>query len=265
MSPIISVLMPVYNAESYVSQAIESILSQSFKDFEFIIIDDGSTDSSLKILKNFSESDNRIQLYSRQNQGLIYTLNEGLGYCKGKYIARMDADDISLPNRLKVQVEYMEAHPNCVAVGSGVLLVDPEGDVLCSYPLLLTHQEIDNANLSLKGGSAIVHPSVMFRGGAVESIGGYRKKYLHAEDIDLFLRLAEVGQLANINENLLEYRMHLASVGYSQRKLQIEGIYNAVVDACIRRELDVPADNSRVQSKIPAIASVYRKWAWWAT
>lgn len=264
MSPKISVLMPVYNAENYLLQAVESICSQSYKDFEFIIIDDGSSDGSLEILRKFSENDNRIKLHSRPNKGLISTLNEGLSYCKGEYIARMDADDISLPNRLGAQVEYMQNHPDCVAVGSGVLLIDPEGEVLCSYPLLLTHQEIDNANLSLIGGSAIVHPSVMFRSSIIVGIGGYRGKYLHAEDIDLFLRLAEVGEIANINNNLLKYRMHLDSVGYSQRKLQIEGIYNAVVDACKRRKWVIPKYNSRGHSETQSFASVYRKWAWWA-
>jgi glycosyltransferase involved in cell wall biosynthesis len=134
-SPLISVCMPVYNAERYVSEAIESVLSQTFKDFEFLILDDGSTDGSLAILKGHAERDPRIRLTSRPNKGLAPTLNELMDQARGEFVARMDADDVSLPERLERQADYLRKHPDCVIVGCHALVMDSDGDPhLCLVP-----------------------------------------------------------------------------------------------------------------------------------
>src|ERR1700726_1508117 len=120
--PTISVLMPVYNAERYVAEAVESILSQTFADFEFIIIDDGSKDRSLAILEEYAARDPRIRLVSRPNTGIVKALNQGLALASGELVARMDADDIAMPERLAKQRDYLADHPECVMVGSRVLV-----------------------------------------------------------------------------------------------------------------------------------------------
>jgi len=262
-SPFISVVMPVHNAEKYLVEAVESIFAQTFQDFEFIIIDDGSTDGTLAILEKYQQKDERIRLFSRENRGLVPTLNEGLAYTRGKYVARMDADDISLPDRFRAQLDYLEKNQDCVAVGTQVLIIDPEGMPICPFSTCLSHEDIDGAHLLLKGG-AITHPSVMMRKETVVSAGGYRPECIHAEDLDLFLRLAEIGRLANLAECLLLYRMHYESIGNSKRGLQLKSAFNALVDAHGRRKLPPPDDANFVLEKTTSRVGLHRKWAWWA-
>ncbi len=262
-TPCISVLMPVYNAEKYLHQAVESILNQTFRDFECIVIDDGSTDGSKSILQKFQKQDQRIRLISRRNTGLTVALNEGLSYAKGPYIARMDADDVALPERFAKQLAFLEDNPNYVAVGTRVLLIDPEGWSIGPFSQQTTHEAIDAAHMAGRGG-AICHPSVMIRHNALQSIGGYREEMEPCEDRDLFLRLAEIGKLANLKETLLQYRMHPKSVGHSRRvKQKLKGDL-AVREAHHRRGLEPPLmlnpDNLHQQS----ITELHRKWAWWS-
>jgi len=261
---LVSVLLPVYNAADYLTKAIDSILNQTFTDFEFIIINDGSTDGSLKILEDYARQDARIRLVNRENKGLIKTLNEGLRLATGKYIARMDQDDISLPPRFERQVEYLRGHVECVAVGVLSQFIDFEGDLISPMGSLILHEEIDSAHMKGKGG-AMVHPSVMIRRDAMIAVGGYSEKYPNAEDLDFWLRLAEYGKLANITERLFLYRQHLESIGYLQRLSQIDSAKKAVVDACFRRGIVI--DQSLlcdVDEKIPSVSDVYIKWGWWA-
>ena len=128
--PAVSVLMPVYNAQRYVAEAVQSILTQTMGDFEFIIIDDGSTDDSTRILRDWAQRDSRIRLVSRPNTGLCVALNEGLAMANGRYIARMDADDISLPQRFALQLEYLKTHEKLVCIGGSFLLIDAAGRML---------------------------------------------------------------------------------------------------------------------------------------
>src|SRR4051812_26679567 len=125
-SPTVSVLMAVYNGEQYLREAVNSILSQTFKDFEFIIIDDGSTDRSPELLASYARADSRVKLISRPNKGLTKSLNEGLHAARGEFVARMDGDDISLPERFERQVSYLREHPEVVLVGSRVEFIDPD-------------------------------------------------------------------------------------------------------------------------------------------
>src|SRR5512135_2066099 len=142
-APAVSVMMPVYNAQRYVAEAIESILAQTFTDFEFLIIDDGSTDGSLPILERYARRHDRIRLISRANTGYLVALNEMLGIARGEFIARMDADDIALPERFERQLCYLADHPGCVMVGSRVIIIGPDGSPLTIMGEALTHEEID--------------------------------------------------------------------------------------------------------------------------
>jgi glycosyltransferase involved in cell wall biosynthesis len=258
------VVLPVYNGERYVGAAIHSILAQTEGNFELIVINDGSTDDSLSAVHGAIAGDSRCKVVDRPNCGLVHTLNEGLSLATGAFIARMDADDIARPARFARQLAHLQANPSCVAVGSRVLLIDPEGLPLMEMIDAYTHSQIDSANLSLRA-SAICHPTVMMRRDAVLAVGGYRAAYDSAEDLDLFLRLAEIGQLANLPEVLLEYRQHLASVGYAKALEQRRLATAAIAEAGKRRKLPArewPAEASVAPLRRPV--DEYRKWTWWA-
>jgi glycosyltransferase involved in cell wall biosynthesis len=261
-SPLISVLMPVYNAERYVAEAVESILAQSFRDFEFIIIDDGSTDGSLAILEKYAARDERIRLISRPNTGLVGALNEGLSMARADLIARMDADDIAMPERFASQAEYLSNHHEVVAVGGRILAIGPFGDDLTEMLDHESHEVIDREHL--RANCSIAHPAAMIRASSLLAIGGYRAKYWPAEDLDLWLRMAEVGHLANLSEVVLKYRQNPQSIGHTQWFQQRERSQAAVADACVRRGLSYEEDNRLVQGEPPSQIDLHRKWAWWA-
>lgn len=265
--PKASVLLPVYNAGKYLDVAIESILGQSFTDFELLLLNDGSTDNSLDRLEYYSALDSRCRVHSWPNCGIIETLNQGINLSRGDILFRMDADDVSYPYRFEKQINYLEVNPECVALGSRVMLIDPEGCQICPLDTKVSHDEIDTAHLVAQTGALITHPSVAMRKSAVVQIGGYRKEFLHAEDIDLFLRLAEIGLIANLPNVLLDYRQHMGSIGYVHRKTQLNSSRSAVDEAIKRRKLpesslrgcDVAAPTHLVN-----LAEIHRKWAWWA-
>ncbi|MBN8429746.1 glycosyltransferase family 2 protein [Microbulbifer salipaludis] len=259
----VAVILPVYNAGHYLDAAIRSVLNQTHADFTLCIIDDGSTDGSRRVLEKYAAQDARIRFRSRENKGLIDTLNELAGMIGARYLIRMDADDICEPQRFAELVGFMQANDDCVACGSEVLLIDPFDRPLRKMGEMWAHEEIDAAHLAGAGG-AIIHPASIIRVSAFNSVGGYRKKYTHAEDIDLFLRLAEQGRLANIPLTLLRYRQHFSSVGYSNRLQQRRSTLNAIQDAYARRGIDgviryEPEDAEPVTERI-----VFSKWAWWA-
>jgi glycosyltransferase involved in cell wall biosynthesis len=206
MNPAVSVLLPVYNAQRYVAEAVESILAQSFSDFELIIVDDGSTDGSLRILRRFAARDPRVRLVSRENRGLVATLNEMIAMARGELLARMDADDISLPDRLALQVDYLRNHPDVVCVGGGQIWIDDGGFAFHEFQFPCGDAEIQE--LLLNGVTSLVHPSVMMRRGAVLDVGGYDPEMKEGEDFDLWLRLGERGRLANLEQVIIKYRIH---------------------------------------------------------
>ena len=260
-APTVSVIMPVYNGAAYVAQAVESILAQTWRDYEFIIIDDGSTDRSRPLLEKFARQDARIRLTSRPNTGIVGALNEALAQARGGLVARMDADDVSMPDRLARQVEFMRSHPEVVAAGARVRGIDPCGCELFRSEHKLEHAEID-AEL-LKGvGWAIVHPAAMMRREAVERIGRYRAEFQWVEDLDLFLRLGEIGKLANLPDELLYYRQHTESVNRTRAAEQA-----SLADACVReayrrRGGEAPAGWKFVPKPKPPPAVQLRTWAW---
>ena len=231
----ITVLMPVYNGEKYLEESIDSVSGQTLSDFEIIIIDDGSTDNTRKIIEEFD--DPRIRYFKNEkNLGIVDSLNRGIAEAKGKYVARQDADDISLPSRFEAQIKYLEKHPECVAVGSQMREIDKNGNFIGWRLVPLWHKDIET--LSLKGrGGQIPHPTAMCRTSALEKIGGYRKRYESAEDLDLFLRLAECGRLANLPNVLVYYRIHSKSISMNNREKQISTVEAIVSDALARRKI----------------------------
>lgn len=198
---LVSVVMSVYNAEVYLSEAIESILTQTYKSFEFIIINDGSTDKSLEIIEKYAEKDNRIVLINRENRGLPYSLNEGILLAKGKYIARMDADDISLPIRLEKQVSFMENNPEIGVCGTAVLNFDTGSSWILSSTDKMLKSELLFATV-------FAHPTVMMNKVLLlENQLLYNETFLQSQDFELWTRLADYTKFANLKIPLLRYRI----------------------------------------------------------
>lgn len=207
--PIVSVLMSVYNGEPYISDAIESILSQTFKAFEFIIIDDGSTDRSCDIIEKYKANDPRIILVKQTNQGLVSSLNKGLGIARSPLIARMDADDIALEERLEKQVLFINSHPDVLALGTAIRLIDQANKPIKDIVFPTRSEQLLPL---MKKSNQMAHPSVLFSRDAVIEIGGYREILQYAEDYDLWLRLSEIGRIENLSEVLLLYRDHTSNI-----------------------------------------------------
>lgn len=262
-TPTVSVLMPVYNASCYLNAALDSILAQTFADFEVIAVDDGSTDGSSDILGKAASRDDRVIVLRQQNSGVTKALNAGLQAARGIFIARMDADDIALPDRFEKQVVYLKSNPSCVAVGGQVLLIDQDDRALCRLPVPHDHAAIDQYHLTACL-SAVCHPTAMIRASAIREIGGYRDVFVSAQDVDLFLRLAEVGTLANLGEVVLRYRQHMTSIGYSKRFEQRHSGWRAARDAAARRGQQFTVSEPTQEGTETQLADVFLKWAWWA-
>jgi len=206
----VSVLMPVFNAEKYLCAAVESILAQTFRDLELIILDDGSTDATLRMLREFQKGDPRIRVISRENQGVVKTTNQLIGLAQGEYVALMDSDDIALPERLALQVAFLRKNPEVVCVGGSFELIDAEG----RYLTLLRQPETDRdiQRLNLVGHNSVHNPCVMIRREPLVRLGGFDPGFHPTADLDLWLRIGEVGKLANLREPLLRYRVHSSSI-----------------------------------------------------
>lgn len=233
--PVVSVVMSVYNGERYVAQAIRSILKQTFSNFEFIIINDGSTDRTDPILKKFAKKDDRILVLDQDNQGLARALNRGILIAKGRYIARMDADDISLPKRLEKQVQFLDKNLAIAAVGSSAIVIDEFGFRLARWDMHVDHEDIDRHNMKGFNGG-MIHPSVMMRKDVLLKIGCYNASLRVAQDYDLWLRLAEVSKLSNLQEYCIKYRRSLNSLSIFHQKNQAKAASQIYITACKRRK-----------------------------
>jgi glycosyltransferase involved in cell wall biosynthesis len=264
-TPTISVVMPVYNARRYVARAVESILAQKFTDFEFVIIDDGSTDGSTDVLRRYAARDSRVRLVSRPNTGLVLALNEGLALARGRFIARMDADDISLPDRFEHQLSAFRGNDRLMAVGGSFILIDAAGRRLTRFP-----QPTDNSTIQqllVSGHCPLSHPTVLMRREAVLSLGGYDPVHATAEDLDLWLRLGEIGELANVPEIVLEYRVHGASASEVAGARQRRAARYACEAAWKRRGIEGTFEAGEHWRPGPGRASQHRfalQYGWWA-
>jgi Glycosyl transferase family 2 len=211
--PKVSVLMPVYNGELYIREAIDSILNQTFSDFELIIIDDCSTDGSVAVVKTYMDS--RIRLIANPiNQGLSFILNQGNKLARAEYIARIDCDDISLPKRLEKQVEYLDRHPDIAVLGAQSIDIDTEGKVTKNQSMYLYPVEPSSLRWTASYLCPFRHPLVMYRRQILwEKLGGYDETISFAEDYEIWQRLLNNNyQGANLPEILLKYRVHPKSM-----------------------------------------------------
>lgn len=210
-SPRISVLMAVHNGEQFLAEAVESILNQTYRDFEFIVIDDGSTDDTKSILARYANSDPRVRVVHQQNHGLTKSLNKGLKLAVGEYIARMDGDDVARQDRFEKQLDFFRQYPDLVLLGSEVELITEKGCVLGTRGQRLKDCDIRRL-LFMGDGGAMTHPVVMFPRLAAKQVGGYDEAFSTTQDLDLFIKLSERGRIMNHPETLLKWRQHGASV-----------------------------------------------------
>jgi glycosyltransferase involved in cell wall biosynthesis len=220
-------LLPVYNGGVTLHEAIESILGQSERDFEFLIIDDASSDESREVLRDYASQDSRIRLVLHdRNVGLSGTLNEGLEQARTDLVVRIDQDDIALPERLELQVRFMESRPDVGAAGSHVYHMgrSPQHDRLVELPA--EHEEIMQI---LPRQNCMYHPAMILRRRTALDIGGYRQEFKNAEDYDLWLRLSRHCRLANLQVPLLRYRFSVSGMSLSRRWQQMRYVQMAIV------------------------------------
>lgn len=231
-SPLVSVVMSVRNGDRFLSEAVDSILDQSVRDFEFVIINDGSTDRTALILDSYQKSEARLRVYHQENRGLAVSLNHGCALAQGKYIARMDADDLANKDRLLWQIDFMEEHPEIGVIGGAVEFIDVEGT---SMGISVNPTKDHQIKEALRDGCPFWHPTVLMRKSVLESVGGYRKQVIDAEDCDLWLRIAEHSQLANLKTVVLKYRLHPCQVSSTKCRQQALSTLAAHVAADFRR------------------------------
>lgn len=215
-NPQITVLMSVFNGEKFLKEAIDSILNQTYGDFEFVIINDGSRDSSKDIILSYNDS--RIRLINNENNiGLIASLNKGLTLARGEYIARQDADDISLLSRLEKQVRFFKKNKNAGVVGTNFIIINESGEEI--NKVKFPEKSVDLKKGLLRA-SQFAHGSTMFKKKCIERVGPYREEFKHCEDYDLWLRFSHYYELANLQEYLYKWRLAVSSISFEHRYYQ---------------------------------------------
>jgi glycosyltransferase involved in cell wall biosynthesis len=206
----ISVVIPVHNGEQYLAQAIESVLAQTHRDLELLVIDDGSTDGSRAIMEHYARGDARIRILSQANRGVSAAGNRGFEEARGEWVARLDADDLFLPDKLERQIAFIRQHPDVRIVGTLGYFINRAGKVI---GLVSTDGPFTRAQFEKMAGRGepvfFVHSSTLMHRETVLAVGGYREQFVQAEDVDLWLRMAEKGHLLlKMPEPLLLYRLH---------------------------------------------------------
>lgn len=232
-TPAISVVMSVYNGEVYLAEAVESILAQTFRDFEFIIIDDGSKDRTGLMLAEYARRDERVRVVAQENRGRAESLNRGIEMARAELIARMDADDVALPERLAQQWEFLQAHPEVGLLGTAVENIGPGGEKLGTYVPVTEDGDLRQIMLQW---CPFRHPTILMRKEIALKAGGYRKALRDADDYDLWLRMAERARMANLPEPLLCYRFHPDQASMSNMVHQMLCCRTAIVMAFMRRQ-----------------------------
>ena len=230
--PLVSVVMVVCNVDHFLAESIESILGQTLRDFEFIIVDFGSTDNSKSIISSYAASDSRLKFHIIPSCGLAEARNASCFLAQGQYIALMDADDVSSPDRLMWQIDFMEKHPEVSVLGGAVEWIDTTGRALVTWDNPVGDGEIQSALLER---CPLWQPTVLMRREAFVGVGGYRPPFAPAEDYDLWLRMAEHFQIANLKQVVLKYRIHPNQVSMRKRAQQTLGVLAARVAASSRR------------------------------
>jgi len=251
--PRISVVMSVHNAQRYLKESIEGVLRQNFADFEFIIVDDGSTDGSFRIIRGYG--DNRIKVIRNQGRnGLTKSLNKALRRVRGEYVARQDADDISLPSRFEEQIEFFERHPKIALLGTSIYIIDEKGRILeekkaCPRP---------SKNLLKR--NEFFHGSVMFKKAVIDNLGGYNELFKHSQDYELWLRIAKYHDIRNLQIPLYARRIHRSSIGLIKTKEQF--LFKMLARKVATHELKVDAylENLIERCGIRGIYSSLNSW-----
>ncbi len=214
--PKISVVLPVFNAEKYIGAAIQSVLDQSFADFELIIVDDASTDSTPLIINTYAKSDSRIKVITnKKNLYIAQALNKGISHAKSAVIARMDADDICLPQRFKRQYWLLTQNPNVAVVGCNIIIIDEDGNEIGKRKY---YSDSDMLKKRIFRYSPFAHPTTMFRKAVFDESGGYDPKWSPSEDIDLWIKIGKKYEFANIQD--FEFKYRVFSDSHSNKKLR---------------------------------------------
>lgn len=230
--PKISVILSVYNGEKYLETTIRNTLNQKYKNFEFIIINDGSTDSTPKILQKWKKKDQRIKIIqNKKNCGLTKSLNKGIKAAKGRYIARIDCGDLSDSKRFEKQITFFEKHPDLILLGSWYEAIDLKGNVLKKIKLPTTHNDIQKVIVKF---NPFAHSSLMFRRNVLLKEGLYNEKYKYAQDYELALRIVKKYKVANLPGFLMKYQLVPQSIsfligGRSQKAYAIKARWQAIV------------------------------------
>lgn len=260
-SPKVSVVIAAFNAERFLAPALDSLLAQTLVDFELIVVDDGSRDRTFQIIKQYQARDARVQGIQIAHGGIVDAVNAGLDAARCELIARADADDLHMPDRLQKQFDYLQAHPEVVAVGSRMQVIEPYGSPLYVTAHKPTHEEIE-AEFFRGSGWSLPQPAAMLRKSVALKVGGYRRDYPYSEDFDLFLRMAEVGRLANLPDVLVQYRLHTASCNWNYDRTQMINKPKLLAEAYRRRGLEMPVDLKFGASWQLPKARQYSYWLW---
>lgn len=241
-NPVLSVVMSVLNGENRLNETIESVLSQTYTDFEFIIVNDGSTDNSSEILKQYSKENKRIRIIEQENTGLTRALIRGCAEARGQYIARQDVGDISYPERFAKQIKLLESDPGIVLVSCWTVCRGPGGEYLYSDIRNETPEESTrllrtNSLNDLKGPPG--HATAMFSRKLYEKVGGYRSQFYYAQDLDLWRRLTKYGKVDLVREILLQILIHPSSISGAMHKEQTH-LANIIL------RIDIPGENEAI-------------------
>lgn len=216
--PKISVILSVFNGQKYIRESVQSVLSQDFRDFEFLIVNDASSDETRQILDSFHDERIRV-IHNSVNLGLTRSLNLALSQARAEYVARQDADDLSMPNRFSEQIDFLDRHPKVGFTGSHVAMIDDHGKKFSHWTMPTVDSAVRN---EIAGGGCFCHGAVMFRTRLVRDIGGYREVFRYAQDLDLWLRLSEFCQMANIGQVLYCMRRSRTSITRTKLDQQLD-------------------------------------------
>lgn len=248
MYPEISVIMPVHNVEKYIFGAVQSILNQSFENFELIIIDDASTDNTYNIINQFQDK-RIIKLRNQSNKGIAVTLNKCLQFAHGEFIIRMDGDDISKPERFEKQLYYMKSNPELIISGTHIELIDSDGK-----PFKMQRKRIGNEEIKIGlffGHTSLAHPSIIMRKQLLDShYLRYDSAFQYAEDLDLYCRSSQYASMDNLDESLIQYRIHDESVSRKYRFQQLIDAKTALFLHLRRLKLPFTLEQFKIHASI---------------
>ncbi len=239
--PAVTVLMSCYNASRYLAEAMESIRSQKYGDYEFLVVNDGSTDGTLETLQEYAVKDRRIRILNKVNTGLADSLNTGMRMARGTWIARQDADDVALPDRLAQQIAYIASHPSTVLLGTGFIEIDGTGRALRTYRYPASREKY--MRRIQKTGRFAPHSSCLYHKATVERLGRYNPRFRNAQDTDLWFRLCLAGEVAALSQPLVKIRKHAANIS-NEDSGKIQATFGMAARVCHRLRLAGAADPS---------------------